>query len=165
MYTCHSIPLQKLTGYGYKKTIWGIVYTLSPKKLLILVIISSMFFFFCIRRRRSLLLPPIQPRRAINTPLRLLTNVLAAVSAAHLSLNDVVMRDPRVRAGNEEQRQRNDGEAHQFVDERAPCPNNRAVLKCLLDRVVVPCVRLALAEDEELFFDVAGEEGEEGDDG
>jgi hypothetical protein len=119
----------------------------------------------CIRRRRTLLLPPIQPRRTIHAPLRLLTNVLTAVSAAHLSLDDVVMRDPRVRTGNEEQRQRNDDEADQLVDERAPCPDDRAVLKRLLDRVVVPRVRLALAENEELFFDVAGEEGEEGDDG
>jgi hypothetical protein len=55
----------------------------------------------------SPLLSPILPARAVDTPLRLVTNILPAILAFDLFLHNIVICRPRVCHGNAPQRQRN----------------------------------------------------------
>lgn len=57
-------------------------------------------------------IPPIQPTRAIHTPLRLLANILSAKLTPHLPLDDIIPTAPAIYHSDDPQRQRNSQEPH-----------------------------------------------------
>jgi hypothetical protein len=102
-----------------------------------------------------MLFPPIQPTRTIHTPLRLLRNVLPAILALDLLLDDVVMARPAIETCNHEQAQRDEEEAHDLVEKVTPGPDDGAIVESLLHGVVTVAGIGAWAEDREALVEVA----------
>jgi hypothetical protein len=100
------------------------------------------------------------PCRAIDTPLGLFTDVLSAVLALDLPLDDVVTSRPAIGLRNCEQCNGDQYEANDLVQERAIRPHNGTVVKCLLDSVVGHSLA-ATPEHGELLVEVAVDKGEQ----
>lgn len=78
----------------------------------------------------------ILPTRTIDASLGLLADVLAAVLASDLSLDDVVAGNPAIELGDQEQRNGNQQEPDDFINERAVGPDGSTIIERLLDSVV-----------------------------
>jgi hypothetical protein len=81
-------------------------------------------------------LPAILPARAIDTSLRLLTDILSTILAPNLLFHDIIARSPAVEFGDEKQRYSNKQEPEAFVDEGAVGPYNRTIVEGLTNCVV-----------------------------
>jgi len=81
-------------------------------------------------------LPPIHPTRTINTPLRLLADILPTKLTFDLLLHNIIVRAPRVRKRNNPQRQRNTHKPHNLIQKTAIRKHNGAVIQRLRDGVV-----------------------------
>jgi hypothetical protein len=119
----------------------------------------------CVGIRPSSILPPIRPTGTVNTPLRLLTNVLPTELALDLLLHDIIPTAPTIRQRNHPQRHSNSHKPHNLVKEVSISQYHGAVVNCL-GRCVVPVgysgvVVWPVFEDSEFLVEVAGEEGEE----
>jgi hypothetical protein len=114
------------------------------------------------------LLSPIRPTRTVDTPLRLLTDVLPTKLAFHLLLDNIVIRASRIRKRNNPKRQRNAYKAYDLVEKTAVGKHYGAVVERLLDCVIAvgngAIVVWTVFEDGKLLVQVAREEGEERDD-
>lgn len=115
------------------------------------------------------LLPPVRPARTVDTSFCLLANILPAVFALDLLLDNVIVRTPRIRKRDNPKRQRNAYEAYDLVQETSVGEHHGAVVERLRHGVVAvgdgAVVVRTVFEDGELLVEVAREEGEEGDDG
>lgn len=115
------------------------------------------------------ILPSIQPSRALGTPPRAVTNPLPAELALDLLLHNRVPTDPLISHADTPKHHRGREEPYQLIEKVAIGENHGAVVKGLGGRVVPAgdggvVVGTAL-EEPELDGQVAGEEGEKGDNG
>lgn len=112
-------------------------------------------------------LSPINPTRTINTPLRLLTNILPTKLTLDLLLHNIIIRTPRIRQRNDPQRQRNTQKSYHFIQETAVRKHHRAVVQRLCDgRVAVGYSTVVVGtvfQDRELLVEVTAKEGQERD--
>lgn len=120
-------------------------------------------------RKQSLIFPPIQPTRTIDAPPRLLTNILPTILALDLPLDNLILTNPLVTPSDHEKTQRDQRKPQHLVQKAAVKPHHGPVRLRLLHRVVATdlaaLVARPAAQDQEALVQVAGEEGEQGDDG
>jgi hypothetical protein len=82
------------------------------------------------------ILPPIRPARTVNTPPRLLTNILPAELALDLLLHNIIPTSPGIRQRDYPQRHRNSHEPHDLIEEVTVRQHHGAVVDGLGRRVV-----------------------------
>jgi hypothetical protein len=113
--------------------------------------------------------PSILPTRTVYTSLRLLALILSTILTFHLLLHDIIIGPSAVGNRDDPECQRNAHEPDHLVEERPICKHHGAIVESLFDGIVACCygaiVVRAVFEDSELFVEVAGEEGQEADDG
>jgi hypothetical protein len=86
--------------------------------------------------RLSSFLPPVRPAGTVNTPLRLLTNILPAKLALDLLLDDIIPTAPAIRQRNHPERHSNSHEPHNLIKEVSVSQHHGAIVYGLRRRVV-----------------------------